>query len=422
MERLNGASRHYFDKGVYMKKVVFVVLVFLLLTAGVFGQTTTNCSTCNGTGKISQNCISCLGKGSTPSFMYGVYLEMPCYFCAGTGKQSSPCYTCNGTGKITVAAPAPATGSTSPQSTSAASGNTTRSNALALRLGQDLTVTFSGAESRWYSFDITQNNSALVVQTRGSVDTLLDLYDSNGNRITSDDDSGDGFNARISRTLNPGKYYVEVKNYDKKAGQSTLNAAVQSSAATPATTPAPAPATRTIPAGAVTCTTCNGSGIWIMSSSKCTRCNGTGSINLGYASMFCVTCMGTGTATLSGTCPFCHGNGWYYPDQLRAELEAVSPSTGSPSTGSSSTGSSSSSGSSNIDVGQMVRNYQNMGRNVEQALDNYRNAVRRGATQSELNNLRSRVVSLQQSMRSYRLDCNSKGASIAADYYETVSP
>ena len=187
-----------------MKKLVFGVLVFLLLTAGVFGQTTqVNCTNCNGTGRTSQNCISCLGRGSTPSYVYGVYINQPCYFCAGTGK--STCYTCGGTGKITVAAPAPATGSTPPQTTSAASGNTTRSNALALRLGQDLTVTFSGAESHWYSFDITQNNSALVVQTRGSVDTLLDLYDSNGNRIASDDDSGDSYNARISRTLNPGK-------------------------------------------------------------------------------------------------------------------------------------------------------------------------------------------------------------------------
>jgi methionine aminopeptidase len=70
----------------------------------------------------------------------------------------------------------------------------------------------------------------------------------------------------------------------------------------------------------------------------------------------------------------------------------------------------------------MVRNYQNMGRNVEQALDNYRNAVRRGATQSERDNLRNNVINQQQRMRQYRLECNSRGASIAADYYETVSP
>ena len=136
-----------------------------------------------------------------------------------------------------TAAAAPATGGTTPQTTTAG-GNTTRANALALRLGQDQSVSFSGDESRWYSFDITQNNSALVVQTRGSVDTLLDLYDGNGNRLASDDDSGDSYNARISRTLNPGKYYVEVKNYDKKAGQSTLNAAVQTSASTTTTPPA----------------------------------------------------------------------------------------------------------------------------------------------------------------------------------------
>jgi hypothetical protein len=358
--------------------------------------------------------------------VYGVYINQPCYFCAGTGK--STCYTCGGTGKVTVAAPAPATGSTPPQTTSAASGNTTRLNALALRLGQDLTVTFSGAESRWYSFDITQNNSALVVQTRGSVDTLLDLYDSNGNRIASDDDSGDSYNARISRTLNPGKYYVEVKNYDKKAGQSTLNAAVQSSATTPATTPAPA--TRTIPVGADICFMCNGSGVYT-ESWPCGYCMGTGTMANPYAfwgvghpaTISCTYCNGSGTRTATSTCVTCHGNGWYYLDQLLAESgSAPAPVAGSPSTGSSSPGSSSSSGSSNIDVGQMVRNYQNMGRNVEMALDNYRNAVRRGATQSELNNLRNEVTRLQQRMREYRLECNGRGASIAADYYETVSP
>jgi ketosteroid isomerase-like protein len=70
----------------------------------------------------------------------------------------------------------------------------------------------------------------------------------------------------------------------------------------------------------------------------------------------------------------------------------------------------------------MVRNYQNMARNVEMALDNYRNAVRRGDSQSVITNYRNNVISLQQRMRQYRLECNGRGASIAADYYETVSP
>jgi hypothetical protein len=99
-------------------------------------------------------------------------------------------------------------------SSTASVANTARSGAVALRLGEGRTVSFRGSESLWYSVDITQNNTDFVVQTNGDMDSLLTLYNSSGERIDSDDDSGDSLNARISRTLSSGKYYIEVKNYN----------------------------------------------------------------------------------------------------------------------------------------------------------------------------------------------------------------
>ena len=58
------------------------------------------------------------------------------------------------------------------------------------------------------------------------MDTLLTLYNNSGNRIASDDDSGDGYNARITGILNSGRYYIEVRNYDKNTGECILGAQV----------------------------------------------------------------------------------------------------------------------------------------------------------------------------------------------------
>jgi hypothetical protein len=91
-------------------------------------------------------------------------------------------------------------------SNTAAAANTARSSAVTLKLGEGRTVSFRGDESLWYSVDIIQNNANFVVQTSGSMDSLLTLYNSSGERIASDEDSGDSLNARISGTLSSGKY------------------------------------------------------------------------------------------------------------------------------------------------------------------------------------------------------------------------
>jgi hypothetical protein len=103
--------------------------------------------------------------------------------------------------------------------------NTERSRAVAVKLGEAMHVYFrSLSESRWYRYDISRNGTAFVVQTRGSMDTLLVLYDGQGNKITEDDDGGEGVNACISQRLNPGTVYIEVKEISGQMGRCTLHA------------------------------------------------------------------------------------------------------------------------------------------------------------------------------------------------------
>ena len=56
------------------------------------------------------------------------------------------------------------------------------------------------------------------------MDTLLCLYDSRGNLIKEDDDSGEGANALISERLGSGTVYIEVKEYEGNTGRCTLHA------------------------------------------------------------------------------------------------------------------------------------------------------------------------------------------------------
>jgi hypothetical protein len=101
--------------------------------------------------------------------------------------------------------------------------NTERSRAITLRLGEAFPVfLLKSSESRWYVYNLTRS-AAFVVQTRGNMDTMLFLYDSNGNQIADDDDGGEGNNAMIYQRLNQGTYYIEVKGYDG-TGRCTLHA------------------------------------------------------------------------------------------------------------------------------------------------------------------------------------------------------
>ena len=103
--------------------------------------------------------------------------------------------------------------------------NTERSLAAVIRLGESVPVYWrSPSESRWYRYDISRPNTLFVVQTRGSSDTILALYDARGNLIEDDDDSGEGQNAMISIRLDPGTVYIEVREYEGRTGRCTLHA------------------------------------------------------------------------------------------------------------------------------------------------------------------------------------------------------
>ena len=108
--------------------------------------------------------------------------------------------------------------------------NTDRSRSVSLTLGEAIPVWFhSPSESRWYRYTLSRaGTTAFIVQTRGTMDTLLYLYDTQGSLIAEDDDSGDdgNGNALISQRLNAGTYYIEVKAYsdDVVIGRCTLHA------------------------------------------------------------------------------------------------------------------------------------------------------------------------------------------------------
>jgi hypothetical protein len=108
------------------------------------------------------------------------------------------------------------------------SSNTERSKALSLKLGEAMPVTFSAPrQSRWFVYEVTRTGVNFVVQTRGRMDTLLVLYNSRGDQLEEDDDSGEDYNAMISSRLAPGTYYIEVKEYSGEAGRCTLHAEIR---------------------------------------------------------------------------------------------------------------------------------------------------------------------------------------------------
>jgi len=74
-------------------------------------------------------------------------------------------------------------------------------------------------EEHKYKF-IAESAGTYMIETEGTTDMIMELYDSdsNANFIDSDDDSGTGRNAKIVTDLMPGTYYILVRHYDDQAG------------------------------------------------------------------------------------------------------------------------------------------------------------------------------------------------------------
>jgi hypothetical protein len=107
--------------------------------------------------------------------------------------------------------------------------NSDRSSAVSVESAEENEVIFYGGlnESRWYTYEITDEESNLIIRTGGNLNTFLYLYDSLGNQLTRDDNSGEGFNALISKTLEPGLYYIEIMEFFNRAGRCSLHIEVK---------------------------------------------------------------------------------------------------------------------------------------------------------------------------------------------------
>ena len=106
--------------------------------------------------------------------------------------------------------------------------NTERSRAIPIQPGQNVPVFFrSFNESRWYRCNLSVQGMLFTAYTRGNLDTILVLYDTQGGEILENDDSGEGTNARLSLLANSGTMYIEVKTYEGRPGRSALYAEIR---------------------------------------------------------------------------------------------------------------------------------------------------------------------------------------------------
>ena len=105
-------------------------------------------------------------------------------------------------------------------------------NATNLRLGSSVAGRIDPGDDRdVFKLDLsgTSGTTDVWIYTTGELDTLGELYDSNVDLLTSDDDTTSGSevidtNFRIPRTLAPGVYYVSVQSAGRVAtGDYTLH-------------------------------------------------------------------------------------------------------------------------------------------------------------------------------------------------------
>jgi len=93
------------------------------------------------------------------------------------------------------------------------SANMTTMNNIELPIGVTLSGFISSGNSFFYIVR-TAFSGNLVVETTGSTDTYMHIYNSNMAEIATDDDSGQGLNARIELWVNPNDiFYIRVRGY-----------------------------------------------------------------------------------------------------------------------------------------------------------------------------------------------------------------
>ncbi len=73
----------------------------------------------------------------------------------------------------------------------------------------------------WFALDVTssgQSTTVLVVETAGSLDTWIDLYDASGELVAEDDDGSGSANALIRYAVDEsGRYYARIRHFDESS-------------------------------------------------------------------------------------------------------------------------------------------------------------------------------------------------------------
>jgi len=90
---------------------------------------------------------------------------------------------------------------------------------LAIAVGETRTSTLGIGQSLTYAFTVANAQSLrLTLEGSGGLDAFLELSDSSGRLITSDDDSLGGTNSKIDRELGAGSYRLLVRSYRNQSG------------------------------------------------------------------------------------------------------------------------------------------------------------------------------------------------------------
>ena len=94
-----------------------------------------------------------------------------------------------------------------------------------LRIGSAGSGNLVSGEKQWFIVRTAQNG-IIRVETSGNTDTVLEAYSENMEYIISDDDSGDGVNARIDIVAGAGRtyYFVLAASYDSSGGPFRITA------------------------------------------------------------------------------------------------------------------------------------------------------------------------------------------------------
>ena len=78
-------------------------------------------------------------------------------------------------------------------------------------LGRPHNAILQGSVDQLYS--VTVRAGRLIAYTESNLDTVMRIYNDQGQEIAYDDDSGDGLNARIDTNVPAGTYTIEVRGY-----------------------------------------------------------------------------------------------------------------------------------------------------------------------------------------------------------------